>query len=75
MVPTYRLQSTAGADLGLLQHPAPSLEPGDIVELADGSQGLVTARIESNDDDPLVALLEVLIAPSSPHIPDPESLR
>jgi hypothetical protein len=30
----YRLQDTTGDDLGLLEHPAPNLEPGDVVVLA-----------------------------------------
>jgi hypothetical protein len=33
-VPTYRLHDTTGDDLGLLEHPAPNLEPSDVVVLA-----------------------------------------
>lgn len=32
-MPTYRLHDHAGDDLGLLEHPAPNLEPGDVVVL------------------------------------------
>jgi hypothetical protein len=28
-VPIYRLHDTTGEDLGLLEHPAPNVEPGD----------------------------------------------
>jgi hypothetical protein len=34
-VPTYRLHDTPGDDLGLLEHPAPNLEPGDVVALVE----------------------------------------
>jgi hypothetical protein len=37
-VPIYRLHDTTGEDLGLLEHPAPNLEPGDVVVLADGRE-------------------------------------
>ena len=36
--------------LGLLEHPAPNREPGDIVVLADGREALVTARFEAEGD-------------------------
>lgn len=29
-VPIYRLHDTTGDDLGLLEHPAPNVEPGDL---------------------------------------------
>jgi hypothetical protein len=63
-VPTYRLHDTAGDDLGLLEHPAPNLAPGDVVVLADGREALVTSRVEA-ELGPLVALLEVAVAPVS----------
>ena len=46
-VPTYRLHDTTGDDLGLIEHPAPNVEPGDVVMLADGREALVTARVEA----------------------------
>lgn len=61
-MPTYRLHDHAGDDLGLLEHPAPNVEPGDVVLLADGREALVTARIEP-EKGPLAALLEVVVAP------------
>jgi hypothetical protein len=67
-VPVYHLHDTAGDDLGLLEHPATNVEPGDVVHLSDGREALVTARVETNDEA-IWALLEVLVAPSSPHIP------
>lgn len=63
-MPTYRLHDTTGDDLGLLEHPAPNVEPGDVVVLADGREALVTARVAA-EPGPLAALLEVVIAPSS----------
>jgi len=63
-MPTYRLHDTTGDDLGLLQHPASNLEPGDVVLLADGREAIVTARVEARPG-PLEALLEVVAAPSS----------
>ena len=64
-MPIYRLHDTTGNDLGLLEHPAPNLEPGDVVVLADGREALVTARVEAEPGwGHLVAMLEVAIAPS-----------
>jgi hypothetical protein len=63
-VPTYRLHAHDGDDLGLLEHPAPNLEPGDVVVLADGREALVMARVEARPGR-LEALLEVLVAPSA----------
>lgn len=61
-VPIYRLQDTAGDDLGFLEHPAPNLEPRDVVVLADGREAVVTARVEVEPGPgPLVALLEVVV--------------
>ena len=62
-VPTYRLHDTTGDDLGLIEHPAPNVEPGDVLVLPDGREALVTARVEA-EPGPLAALLEVVIAPS-----------
>ena len=36
---TYRLHDTTGDDLGLLEHPAPNVEPGDVVKIAGGREG------------------------------------
>jgi hypothetical protein len=56
----YRLHDTTGDDLGLLEHPAPNLESGDVVVLADGREAVVTARMEAEPGPgPLVAMLEV----------------
>ena len=55
-VPIYRLHDTRGDDLGLLEHPAPNLEPGDVLVLADGRESVVTARVEAEPGPgPLVA--------------------
>ena len=62
-MPTYSLHDTSGDDLGLLEHPAPNVEPGDVVVLPDGREALVTARV-GGEPGPLAALLEVVIAPS-----------
>jgi hypothetical protein len=59
------LHDTTGDDLGLLEHPAPNLEPGDVVVVADGREAIVTARVEAEPGwGQLVALLEVAMAPS-----------
>jgi hypothetical protein len=64
-VPIYRLHDTSGDDLGLLEHPAPNLEPGDVVVVADGREAIVTARVEAQPGPgPLAAMLEIAIAPS-----------
>lgn len=67
-MPVYHLHDTAGDDLGLLEHPATNVEPGDVVHLSDGREALVTARDETNDEA-IWALLVVMVAPSSPDIP------
>jgi hypothetical protein len=57
-VAIYRLQDTTGDDLGLLEHPARNVEPGDVVMLADGREAIVTARVEAEPGwGQLVALL------------------
>jgi hypothetical protein len=67
-MPTYRVRDTAGDDLGLIVHPAPNVEPGDVVQLADGHDAIVTARVETSDA-PIAALLEVIVAPHAPLLP------
>lgn len=64
---TYRVHDTTGDDLGHVEHPAPNLEPGDVVVLEDGREALITARVETRPG-PLAALLEVVVTPrpSSP---------
>jgi hypothetical protein len=59
----YRLHDTTGDDLGMVEHPAPNVEPGDVVVLPDGREALVTARVETNGGQ-LAALLEVAVAPT-----------
>jgi hypothetical protein len=46
-VSIYRLHDTTSDDLGVVEHPAPNVEPGDVVVLADGREALVTARVEA----------------------------
>lgn len=60
-VRTYRVHDTTGDDLGLIEHPAPNVEPGDVLALHDGREALVTARVESKPGR-LAALLEVAVA-------------
>ncbi len=54
----YRVHDTTGDDLGTIEHPAPNVEPGNVVILTDGHEALVTARVETTRG-PLAALLEV----------------
>jgi hypothetical protein len=64
-VPTYASTTRLATTLGLLEHPAPNVEPGDVVVLGDGREALVTARVEAEPGwGHLVAMLEVAIAPS-----------
>lgn len=67
-VPQYRLHDHTGDEVGLVEHPAPNLEPGDVLILEDGREALVTARIEAGSG-PLAALLEVAF-PSKRHDTD-----
>jgi hypothetical protein len=67
-VPAYRVHSTTGDDLGVIVHPAPNVEPGDVVELPDGREAIVSARVETGDGS-LGAVLEVVVAPSAPELP------
>ena len=46
-MPTCRLHDHIGDDLGLLEHPARNVEPGDVVVLVTKREALVTARIEA----------------------------
>ena len=48
-------------DFGVLEHPAPNVEPGDVVVIPDGREALVTARVEAEPGS-VAALLEVAIA-------------
>jgi hypothetical protein len=49
-MPTYRVHDYAGDDLGLVEHPAPNVESGDVVVLADGRQALVTVPSRPSRD-------------------------
>jgi hypothetical protein len=59
--PTYRVHDHAGDDLGLVEHPAPNVAPGDVIVLADRREALVRARVEATPG-PLAARLEVVVA-------------
>jgi hypothetical protein len=67
-MPTYRVHDTVGDDLGVIEHPAPNVEPGDVVVLPEGREAMVTARVETGEPPPEV-LLEVLVAPNLPRVP------
>jgi hypothetical protein len=54
-IATYRLHDTTGDDLGLLEHPAPNLEPGDVVVLADGLERLSERASRAERGSPLAA--------------------
>lgn len=60
-MPTYRLHAHNGDDLGLLEHPAPNVEPGDVVFLSDDREALVTSRIDALPQSPIAALLQVAV--------------
>lgn len=62
-MPTYRVHDHVGDDLGLIEHPAPNVDPGDVVVLEDGREAFVTSRVETRGEA-VAALLEVAIAPT-----------
>lgn len=68
-VPIYRLNDHASDDLGLLE-PAPSVERGDVVVLADGRESLVTSRVEARSGR-LEAPLEVGVTSEHSYRPQP----
>lgn len=55
---------TTRGDLGMVEHPAPNVEPGDVIVLADGQEALVTARVDTHGVGLFAALLEVATAPT-----------
>jgi hypothetical protein len=61
----YHLHDTTGDDLGVIEHPASNVEPGDVLLLDDGREAVVTCRVETGGGA-LAALLEVIVAPSRP---------
>jgi hypothetical protein len=63
-----------GDDLGTIEHPAPNVEPGDVVVLDDGREALVTSRVET-DGGQVTALLEVAIAPTPRCVEEPTFQR
>jgi hypothetical protein len=70
MVPVYRLRDDeTGDDLEVVEHPAPNVEPGDIVLLADGRETVVTARVEGGRGSRITAVLEVAVSPFPPQTP------
>lgn len=61
-MPVYFLRDPRGADLGILDHPVPNLEPGDVVFLLSGDEAVVTARTDARPGPGvLVATLEVTL--------------
>lgn len=59
----YRLHDTTGEDVGVIAHPAPNVEPGDVIMLPDGREAIVTAQVETSGVGPFAAMLEVVVAP------------
>lgn len=55
----YRLCDTEGNDLGLIEHPAPNLEPGDQVTTEDGRCWRVVRYVPAPAEAPMRRLLEV----------------
>jgi hypothetical protein len=55
----YRVHDTDGDDLGLILHPAPNLETGDIVVTDYDRRWRVTRYVENRDGDIVRRLLEV----------------
>lgn len=55
----YRLHDTEGNDLGLIEHPATNLEPGDMVTTEDGRRWRVVRYVPAPEEAPVQRLLEV----------------
>jgi hypothetical protein len=73
-MPVYFLHDPTGADLGILDHPVPNLEPGDVVFLQSGEEAVVTTRTDAEaGQGVLVATLEVTLSPrgSGRWVPSP----
>jgi hypothetical protein len=64
----------SGDDLGLVEYQAPTVDRGDVVELPNGHDAIVTARVETGEES-VAALLEVAVAPSFEHGRRPWSRR
>jgi len=60
-MPLCRLFDAETNDLGLLRHPAPNLESGDVLILEDDLEVIVTGRVDASPNRALTALLEVLV--------------
>ena len=58
------LHDTTG-HLGMIDHPAPNVEAGDVIVLMNGREALVTSPVEAYGG-PLAALLEVVVVVRSP---------
>jgi hypothetical protein len=56
------VRSMSGDYLGRVEHLAPDVDRGDVVELPSGRDAIVTARFESGEES-IAALLEVMVAP------------
>jgi hypothetical protein len=64
--PTALRDDETGEDLGILDHPAPNVEVGDLVLLADGREVVVTARVEGWRGSSITADLDVAVSPFEP---------
>ena len=62
-MPTYRVHALSGDDLGLIDHAAGNVGRGDVVQLPNGHDAIVTVRTETGEDG-IEALLEVAVPPT-----------
>lgn len=62
-MPTYRVRALSGDDLGLVENVAANVERGDVVQLPNGHDAIVTVRTETGEDG-VEALLEVAVPPT-----------
>ena len=62
-VPRYRVLSMTGEYLGQIESKTPNVGRGDVVELPNGRDAIVTDRAETIEDG-IEALLQVAAAPS-----------
>ena len=58
----YRVRSTSGEYLGVIEHVT-SVDRGDVVELPNGHDAIVIARVDTGEES-IAGFLEVMVAPS-----------
>jgi hypothetical protein len=66
VMPSYDVYDSVGGNVGRIEHPAPNVEPGDVLLLEDVAEVVVTRRIDL-DGGTADALLEVVVLSRPAH--------